>query len=895
MLGSGLCGVMHSPSLPSSLRFKTRSPDFWKISKVEETVHPRADLWRCFCACFEFQYLGRPVLPYFQCHAASRTAMPHFQFSPPYDDAEASPSLTLYASHREPQQQEQDDPPPAPWRASGATSSSSSSSYRRLVTLSPDGQTLHALSLSSERGAAAGAGGYCCIETCRLPLTEDDMLMSSTGMGKQRTITELPDYVKEALAIDAPVELVCVEGESRKSIDMKTREHQLCLYTKKGAFLVKFAVPIHREESSASSSFQQPPPPQGKIMAVTEPLERHLEFAISQTSILRIRPAPRNGVTLTPPGSFAVLTENKETCEYTLLLHHADGSITTPLQVGMEEAVAEEERLVDFCFAHSSSGGGGGLGLFPALSVLLLTASGDVLAASPVVLDRTVVPRPCLDEARDYLQEQTALLNRGTAKWRQCRGALQFLADAFVGSENRNSFATAQILNMGEQSATSWPLKLQGPILFRSSVDPGPPAVTIETFGSSNVAAGIAIGKQRGCIDFAMLAPTGLLPRFTYESRNDAYDLDDILFELGALVERVDLGSSNESGGQLVRDPIVGSLLHYATPTQVFTVSTNAMNIASRKLKGGDQKEESVSTTAWICLNSSDPIQGIVVPDDPTLGHELIALLRSGKSVTVDITESKYLHEFESRFQFPQIENSLTTTTMTSMSTVPFYSEVQPLVEKINTGLSSMGRIVGSETSYKDITPDTLAVALRVKKRCDDQVVLPILELKKLIAQRRQSLAMTLQNQQNQLKTVLQSVQDLKTGLSTIGEKMERAEANASQLSERSVAILQASRDLLPTITQAEYDYFQDMKRLNLKVTQLEKEAQRMCDSTRTRCEGLVEATGTINGMSPESVKKANVLLKDEAKTLQAIRGRLDKTEERTAALVQQNGISTTQ
>jgi len=809
------------------------------------------------------------------------SAMPHFQFSPPYDDAEATPSLALYSSHREPQQQEQDDPPPAQWRASGA--SSSSTSYRRLVTLSPDGQTLHALSLSSERG-----GGYCCIETCRLPFTEDD------GMGKQRTITELPDYVKEALTIDAPVELVCVEGESRKSINMKTREHQLCLYTRKGVYLVKFAVPIRKEESSASSSFQQPSPPQGKIMAVTEPLERHLEFAISQTRILRIRPAPRNGATLTPPGSFAVLTENKETCEYTLLLHHADGSITTPLQVGMEEAVAEEERLVDFCFAHSSSGGGG-LGLFPALSVLLLTASGDVLAASPVVLDRTVVPRPCLDEARDYLQEQTALLNRGTAKWRQCRVALQFLADAFVGSENRNSFATAQILNMGEQSATSWPLKLQGPILFRSSVDPGPPAVTIETFGSSNVAAGIAIGKQRGCIDFAMLAPTGLLPRFTYESRNDAYDLDDALFELGALVERVDLGSSNESGGQLVRDPIVGSLLHYATPSQVFTVSTNAMNIASRKLKGGDQTEESVSTTAWICLNSSDPIQGIVVPDDPTLGHELIALLQSGKSVTVDITESKYLHEFESRFQFPRIEKSLTTTTMTSMSTVPFYSEVQPLVEKINIGLSSMGRIVGSETSYKDITPDTLAVALRVKKRCDDQVVLPVLELKKLIAQRRQSLAMTLQNQQKQLKTVLQSVQDLKTGLSTIGEKMERAEANASQLSERSVAILQASRDLLPTITQAEYDYFQDMKRLNLKVTQLEKEAQRMCDSTRTRCEGLTEATGTINGMGPESVKKANVLLKDEANTLQAIRGRLDKTEERTAALAQQNGISTSQ
>ena len=44
-------------------------------------------------------------------------------------------------------------------------------------------------------------------------------------------------------------------------------------------------------------------------------------------------------------------------------------------------------------------------------------------------------------------------------------------------------------------------------------------------------------------------------------------------------------------------------------------------------------------------------------------------------------------------------------------STRPFHETVAPQIEKVNKGLSSMGKIVGSETPYEEVTPEMLAVA----------------------------------------------------------------------------------------------------------------------------------------------------------------------------------------
>lgn len=788
--------------------------------------------------------------------------MPRFQLSS-YEDA---PSSLLVNRQR------------------GGSSYNTSSSSCRLVT--HDGRSVH--SLVSGR----------CIESRRLPLessssSDDERFYDSNQTDLPALIrTELPPSIQSALEIDPAVELVCVEGENRRRNHRDGQQQllpRLLLYTRKSAFLLQIVYSVDDDVDEV----------QGEVLSVEEPLERFFEVS-TETSILRIRPAPQCSAgyaTLSPAACFAALTENRETCEYSLLLHHGDGSVTTPLLFGVEDVFVEGERFTDFCFAQSN-----GLSLFPSLSILLLKGSGDVLAASPVVFDGTVIAKSVIEEGHNYLQEQLLdrCSDRDSAKWRQGKAAAQFLMDVFGHSENRGHYSTACVLYQADKSAAKWPIKLQGPILFHSALEPGPLSAAIENFGSSDCLVGVAIGKVAGKVDFAALSPTSLLPRFAFESCNDALDLDDALFKFGAFVERIDLcpdgGSAKEpSSVSIVKDPVVDTLLHYATPAAVYTVSTTAMRAASRKVKG--QSADPVRTTAWACLNSADAVQGVVVPSDAAQGHVLVAGLKSGSMVPIDVTESKYLHEFDSLFQSSSSpgDRLLLEDDPANSAIPPLYDEVKPLITKINAGLSKMNRIVGSETSCKSISPDFLAVALQIKKRCDDEVALPLLELKKLVEKHRADLTSRLEQQREQVQSGIESVKDLQRRMSAMGERMETVETNATILSQRSLAVVQTSQRLLPTITQAEYDYFQAIKRLNLKCTQMEREVKQLNEEVTPRCDALDESTVSeaVKNLDEESIKRANALLRYESEVLRKIRERFAKTEELTQQLAREHGIAT--
>ena len=146
-----------------------------------------------------------------------------------------------------------------------------------------------------------------------------------------------------------------------------------------------------------------------------------------------------------------------------------DGSVTEIWHCLVEDTIEEEERFTDFCFAQSNS-----LRLFSSLSVLLLKGSGDIFSASPVVFDGTVIASSDIDEGCEYLQSQLdRCIDRNSAKWRQCKAASQFFVDVFGCSENRSNYRTARILYQAEKTAATWPLRLQGPLLFHSEAEAG--------------------------------------------------------------------------------------------------------------------------------------------------------------------------------------------------------------------------------------------------------------------------------------------------------------------------------------------------------------------------------------------------------------------------------------
>jgi hypothetical protein len=161
-------------------------------------------------------------------------------------------------------------------------------------------------------------------------------------------------------------------------------------------------------------------------------------------------------------------------------------------------------------------------------------------------------------------------------------------------------------------------------------------------------------------------------------------------------------------------------------------------------------------------------------------------------------------------------------------STKPFHELAEPLMKEIVTGLSSMGRIVGASTLPKDSTPATLAVLLATKERCESQVILPMKELNQLTEQRSKDIKGTIKYQMAQLSNVKEMIKALKSRLAETVEKKAVIEANADSLADRSASVLLASRDLLPSLTQAEIEYFTQLKRLETSCTKWEDQVKQM-------------------------------------------------------------------
>jgi hypothetical protein len=230
----------------------------------------------------------------------------------------------------------------------------------RFTTLSPDGRTIHTFLPSS-----------CRIQTCRLAPDHPDDNNNVT------TTTELPQRVRDALAVDAAVELVCLEGETASSSSSSRhgsaqQQHCVSLVTHHTVYMIEFTIPPHPSSSNSSRSSEQ----YGTVLNVTEPLQHSLEPHPSAIMV-RVRPAPRRAVTLVPSHSMAILVQLPELCEYRLYLVHntttssshgkkdatttisatnSNYNITLPLTWSVEDVVVDSRNdnvVTDFCFASA--------------------------------------------------------------------------------------------------------------------------------------------------------------------------------------------------------------------------------------------------------------------------------------------------------------------------------------------------------------------------------------------------------------------------------------------------------------------------------------------------------------------------------------------------------------
>jgi hypothetical protein len=740
-----------------------------------------------------------------------------------------------------------------------------------------------------------------------------------------------------ALADGARVPLEAIADHAQASSSAAHNRPQrflahLCLYSRKAVYCLQlqyqFTVTSTTEEEA-----------KGTVARVREPFQRELSadpYLWEATTIVRVRPAPTHTTghsIISPAGSLAMLTFQHQTQQHALILYHAGngtrannslgshhhlhrhhdtGRLTKPLEFGLEECLegshvtSSERQVVDFCFAVSQE-----LGLLSALSILLIKGSGDVLIASPVAFHGTVVKRSLLQETLEFLDQQLiASQEEKTSSWRQCQVAKRYLKDVFLGTGgdadkaagtgNTSHFVTAKLFDDAPPSV-NWPLKIQGPVLYACVDEPGPPAWNIECFGRTNL-VGIACGMEDGQVDFALVLPTACIPRFSFESIHDGFVLDEALVFRSNVVERVHLGlepnknhntvKHHNASMRLLPDPVVDTLLHVCTMNDVCTISTNAVRLMSREILKQSSPQETLRTTAWPCLNGASSLQGIVVSGDAYAGHEIIAQTTSQQIVCINVSQTQTAHELEAvtSRSTTNIDNGHGRLLLSAgqantaddalrilESTPPLVDVVAPILKQIEQGLGGLNKFVGSETRSSEISPEQLAVVVQLHEKCNQNLILPLLELRKVVETRKEKLLLMVESQQQQVADLTNTIVMIKEQIKATRQSLETASTNASILSERSATVVQASKDLIPTITQAEYDFFQAIKRMDARCKQMEKACQDAIASQTKLSKRPI--TKPIMTWDPETVTKSQTMLYHTEIMLAGIRSTLRENQ----------------
>lgn len=190
-----------------------------------------------------------------------------------------------------------------------------------------------------------------------------------------------------------------------------------------------------------------------------------------------------------------------------------------------------------------------------------------------------------------------------------------------------------------------------------------------------------------------------------------------------------------------------------------------------------------------------------------------------GSMVAVNLTEARQAHEMgalgdnNEDWKLPSSDKNLSWL----HETLPLTDVLKPNFEKVISGLNGLTRIEGSATLLASVSPDQIAGSAEIKERCDKEIIIPIREIRENVKVRRKILSAMYKNQMMQLKSLKEMVSKLRERNDVIKDKAEVVEANAKSLADGSAKVLQAGIDLQPKITQAEYDYFNELKKLDDK------------------------------------------------------------------------------
>lgn len=164
---------------------------------------------------------------------------------------------------------------------------------------------------------------------------------------------------------------------------------------------------------------------------------------------------------------------------------------------------------------------------------------------------------------------------------------------------------------------------------------------------------------------------------------------------------------------------------------------------------------------------------------------------------------------------------------------------LQPLTDKVCNGLSKMGKIVGGNTMPKDVGPENLAVFIETQRSCAQNIVLPMEEITRIVSGRKDLMREMHESQSAELQRLTKLIDQLKTQCESNQKKVAELETTSATLASRSSAVLTATRDLRPQLTDAEIQYFKDLERYDMSCNKWEEQVKKISNDADATCKAM--------------------------------------------------------
>lgn len=262
----------------------------------------------------------------------------------------------------------------------------------------------------------------------------------------------------------------------------------------------------------------------------------------------------------------------------------------------------------------------------------------------------------------------------------------------------------------------------------------------------------------------------------------------------------------------------------------------------------------------------------------------VFTFLFEGAIEPVNITALKYLSEAASSAGPPSAPSEeskhqkVSTVAAHALDKLESFSTISsPLVASIAKKITSVGKISGSSTLPKDAGAVEVASFMAIKASIDTNIILPMKELEQKTRERKSIQMELYENRMEQLQALKKFAAEIKGRSVALKERKELIEENSKLLSQRSAAILAASMELVPKLSQAELDYFNQLKlwetqcaRWKSALSKIESRVSRVSDSwnssselklemseqEQNNCQALLNGQGHLLRKSKEALKK---------------------------------------